>query len=106
MITDNDQQAAGPCALEVSVADAMTVREAFKYKHKRKGETVVEGFTGDDFHRKSGRWMHKVQMVDRESNRYFKEVVDPVSNEIVRRCEERLTEHRGHGDAKTRRPGK
>lgn len=87
-------------------ADKLPIRDSLTYKLKRsgRGKPAVEGFTGDDLHRKSGRWMHKVQIVDRENDRYFKKVVDPATGEVVRTCEERLSEHQGYGSAKGRKP--
>lgn len=91
--------------LEVSVIDTVTVRESFGYRVMLSGEKrpLVEGFTGDDLHRNSGRWMQKIQIVDREKDRYFKQVVDPTTGETLRRCEERLSKHRGYGSAKAPR---
>ena len=91
-------------APQAGAAGTLTLHDNLQYKLKRggKGKPVVEGFTGDDLYRKTGRWMHKVQIVDREQDRYFKEIVDPATGEVVRRCEEPLSEHRGHGTAKKR----
>jgi hypothetical protein len=88
--------------LEVSVVDAVTMHESLGYKLIRTGQKrpLVEGFRGDDLHRNSGRWMRKIQIVDRENDRYFKQIVDPATGEILRQCEEPLSKHRGYGSAK------
>jgi hypothetical protein len=91
-----------PRTLEVSVFDELTLHGSLAYKLKRQGEkrACVEGFTGDDLHRASGHWMRKVRIVNRKEDLYFEEIVHPETGEIVRRCEEPLSQHRGHGSAK------
>jgi hypothetical protein len=91
--------------LASNAGHGITLHDNLQIKVRRgaKGKPVIEQFTGDDLHRKSGRWMHKVQIVDREKDRYFKEVIDPETGEIVRRCEEPLSRHQGYRSAKKRR---
>jgi len=76
--------------------DGLAMRDSVRYKLKPSdgGRPVLEGFSGDDLHRNTGRWMQKVQIVDRANDRYFKEVTDLVTRQIVRKCEEPLSHHR------------
>src|SRR5450759_152156 len=52
--------------------DGLTFHDSLRYKLKGSGvgTPVLEGSAGDDLHRKTGRWMRKVQIVDRANNRY------------------------------------
>jgi hypothetical protein len=44
--------------------------------------------------------MMKTQIIDRRKNTYYERVVDPATGEVVHHCDEPLTSHQGHGDAK------
>jgi hypothetical protein len=57
---------------------------------------------GDDFHRKSGRWMKLYRLFDRVKRWYHERVTDPETGEVVHECSEPLTNHRGHGSDKTK----
>ena len=57
-------------------------------------------FVGDDLHRKSGKWNKKERYLNKDSDTYKEVVVDPETGEIVHYCEEPLSQHQGHGDAK------
>jgi hypothetical protein len=48
------------------------------------------------------KWMKKHRVIDRNEDRYFEEVIDPETGEVVPRCEESLSSHRGHGSAKNK----
>lgn len=56
--------------------------------------------TGDDLHRKSGKWYKKDRCIDKDNDHYKEMVVDPENGEVIHHCEEPLREHRGHGSAK------
>jgi hypothetical protein len=40
------------------------------------------------------------RVVDRRNNRYFEEIEDPKTGEVVRRVDEPLSDHQGRGDAR------
>lgn len=67
---------------------------------KSKDKERVKFKTGDDLHRKSGKWYDKKQRIDRDSDMYEEVIIDPETGEIVHQCKEPLSEHRGHGSAK------
>ena len=71
-----------------------------KARHGTKERPFYEAKSGAELHRKSGKWMNREMVVDRETDRYLEVVTDPETGEVVHRCEEPLSEHRGHGDAK------
>lgn len=62
-----------------------------------------EAYTGSDYHRDSRKWRQVSRVVDRENNRYTERIVDAAGN-VVREINEPLSQHRGHGAAKRRRP--
>jgi len=71
-------------------------------KHKRPGhkKPVYESKSGDELYRDTGQW-HKISReIDRENNRYRERIVDPKTGEVIRECDEPLTEHQGRGSAK------
>jgi hypothetical protein len=55
--------------------------------------------TGDDFHKASGTWRKRERLIDRDSDLY-QEVITDADDNVVHRCEEPLSSHRGHGTAK------
>jgi DNA-directed RNA polymerase subunit RPC12/RpoP len=89
-------------AIQVSISESVTIREMLGMKGKRQGEKkpFIESVSGDDLHRKTGKWMKLTRMIDRENNQYKEEVKDPATGDTVHRCEEPLSDHKGHGSAK------
>lgn len=73
---------------------------AYKAKPDGKGKPYLEGKTGEDLHRRTGKWMLLERVIDRAKNLYREIVKDPDTGKVVHRCEEPLTQHRGHGSAK------
>lgn len=71
-----------------------------KAKRKDKGKPFVEQVSGDDFQRKSEKWVHIDRIIDREQDIYKELVTDPKTGEIIHKCEEPLSKHQGHGSAK------
>jgi hypothetical protein len=86
----------------VEAVDTLEFHASLGFKVKRQGgdKPSLEGKTGDDLHRKTGKWMKKEQVVDRENDQYKEVVTDPESGKEVHRCEEPLSQHRDHGSAK------
>lgn len=71
-----------------------------KLKAAPTGKTTMEQFSGDDLHKKSGRWMTKQRVIDREKDKYKEVVTDPETGKVIHRCDEPLSKHTGHGAAK------
>lgn len=57
-------------------------------------------FSGDDLHRKSGKWYKKERIIDRDNDSYKEIVIDPDTGLVIHSCEEPLSQHQGHGSAK------
>ena len=71
-----------------------------KVKENGVGQPIQEFKVGDDLHRKSRKWYHKEMIIDRKNNSYKKIIKDKTTGEIIHKCEELLSKHRGHGTAK------
>ena len=84
----------------------ISVRSMLNWKHQWPGakRPVAEGVSGSERSQSSGRWMRKKRLIDRENDLYEEMVVDEESGEVVHENHEPLSEHRGHGSGKNRRP--
>ncbi|MFD1533335.1 hypothetical protein [Pseudonocardia aurantiaca] len=56
---------------------------------------------GDQLSVASGRWVRKRRLIDRDGDWYEETVVDPSTGETVHETREPLSEHWGHGSAKS-----
>lgn len=72
----------------------------FKAKEQGKGRPFIEGKSGEDLYRKTGKWMFLERVIDRAKNWYKELITDPATGKIIHHCEEPLSEHRRHGSAK------
>lgn len=68
-------------------------------KTKRK-KTQVECFTGTEWSHSRKKMVNKYRLIDRRNDLYIEWVIDPDTGEIIHSCEEPLSHHRGHGDAR------
>ncbi len=102
-----------PCAncgstsrlFSVAVNAIAQCRTRFRLRGRRSNvrKPFIEQIVGDDLHRRSGKWMKLERVIDWERDRYREVVTDPESGKVIHRCEEPLSQHSGHGAAKTRR---
>jgi DNA-directed RNA polymerase subunit RPC12/RpoP len=92
---------------EVVISGTIEVHEklGLKARHGATGKPFLESVSGDDLHRKSGKWMTLERVIDRENDRYKEVVTDPVTGEIIHLCEEPLSQHQGHGSDKKKKDG-
>ena len=67
------------------------------------GKPLREVKSGEELHRDSGEWRSIKRTVDRKTDRYRETVTRP-DGEIVRNVDEKLSEHRGHGNAARKPP--
>lgn len=63
----------------------------------------VDFIVGDDLRKKDNKWMKKLRVIDKDKNLYMETVSNPEINEIVHHCEEPLSDHQGHGSAKSKK---
>ncbi len=72
------------------------------YTLKKEGlkKPVVESIHRLETQKSTGRIMEKSRLIDLENDQYIEHVVDNITRETIHRCEEPLSEHKGHGSAK------
>jgi hypothetical protein len=115
LLEDPSKPSPGPCPqcggvtrhVLLEFHDEIGIREKLVMKLKDpsltgKAKVRQEQIVGDDLHKKSGRWLTKNRLIDRTENRYFEEVIDPATGEVVHRTDEPLDRHVGHGSDKAR----
>lgn len=92
----------------LNATDSFTFHEMGDLKGKRPGQKkpYIERRQGDSLFRKTGEWHDLSRVVDRENDHYSEKVTDPKTGEVIHECEEPLSEHQWHGDAKRKRPPK
>ena len=55
-----------------------------------------------EWFRKLGRWHQVTRIVNRRDDEYHEVIVDGQTGEVVREVHEPLSQHRGHGSARSR----
>ena len=86
-------------AEEIQVRDGLRGRvKDTRYNSKKNPRVKFE--VGASYSHKAKKWMHRERLVDRVHDRYREVVSDPETGQVVHRCEEPLSKHRGHGDDK------
>jgi hypothetical protein len=89
--------------VHIEVSETITVHESMRLKAREGGggKPVIDHFEGADLTKRTGKWMEKVRRIDKGADRYYESVVDPESGIETHHCDEPLSDHRGHGSAKT-----
>jgi hypothetical protein len=89
---DGETQAGFKERLGVKVKDPVLTGRA-KYRS--------EQISGDELNHSTGKWVKKIRVIDRQNDKYLEWVTDAQTGEALHRCEQPLSEHYGHGSAKT-----
>ncbi len=71
-----------------------------KARHANSRKPFWESYHGPERSIKTGGMVLKERVIDRENNNYIEKVQSYETGEMLHNCEEPLTEHIGHGDAK------
>lgn len=89
---------------EKTLAATTTPRASLGLKAREPGrrKPFLEQISGASYFRKAQRWVERLMRIDRRNNQYREVVTDPETGAIIHKCEEPLSEHRGHGDARKR----
>ncbi|WP_411387076.1 hypothetical protein [Pseudomonas sp. MPB03] len=56
--------------------------------------------SGQELSVRLGRYVNKERVLDKDNDRYLETVTDPLTGEVLRHCDEPLSEHQGRGSAK------
>lgn len=74
-----------------------------KVKDPKSKKPIREFKTGTEPQRgRPGKWACVYRNIDREHNTYDEKVVDEETGQVLHECHEPLSDHRGHGSARTR----
>jgi len=73
-----------------------------KGRHTGDTKPFVEQIGGADLCRKTGVWMEKTRVIDRDNDLYKETVKNPKTGEVIHHCEEPLSQHKNHGSAKNK----
>jgi hypothetical protein len=87
----------------VTVEAKLRIQARFKQRRPGWKRPIFESKSGDDFHVASGEWRKFSRAIDREHDRYTEYITDAAGN-VVRDVDQPLSEHRGQGSARRRRP--
>ena len=60
----------------------------------------MEGITHTEIARSTGKSVERKMLVDRQNDRYMEVVTEYETGVVVHHCDEKLSEHTGHGSAK------
>ena len=87
--------------VKMHIQENIGLRESVGLKVKVAGRSkpVLEHQQGWSWFKSGKVWHGVVRRIDRKDNRYFEHIEDE-QGEIVRHCEEPLTDHQGPGSAK------
>jgi hypothetical protein len=66
------------------------------------GEEICKLRSGDNLWRKQDKWMNLIRVIDMKNDRYRETITDPKNGQVIHHCDEKLSEHQGHGSAKKR----
>jgi hypothetical protein len=66
----------------------------YRMRSPGKGKWKRKEHGGDSFFRKDWRWHRLVRILDRTKNWYYEHITDAKTGDVVRHCEEPLSQHR------------
>jgi hypothetical protein len=86
----------------VSIMETLVVRDGYRLKAKRPGQKkpYLEELSRPDYSHSRGKHVHRQRVIDRDNDQYFEKITDYENGEVIHHCEEPLSQHQGHGDAK------
>jgi hypothetical protein len=65
----------------------------------KRGRWRRQLIVGEELSERTGEWVHKERLTDRDNNHYRERITD-ATGEVIHECEEPLSQHRDHGSAK------
>ena len=88
--------------VKTGASDRFEFHESLETKLRRRGSSKVvqRQRVGDSLTKRDGVWRKEVLVIDTEADLYKHQITDP-DGAVVHNDESKLTEHRGHGSAKT-----
>ncbi len=94
--------------IKLNIEERLEFKEKIQIKEKKEGKKkpTRESIYGDEINQATGKWIDKKRIIDRENDKYIETITDPETGEIIRHCDEKLSEHTGHGSAKITKASK
>jgi len=89
--------------IKLKFNDSVGIYDGFRLKKKQgtgKRKVRLDSFSGYE-RSNDGNLVYKERIIDQDENRYYEKVVDGEGN-VIRECDEKLTEHKGRGSAKNK----
>lgn len=92
-------------AHSVSIMEPLVAKDGYGLKAKRPSQKkpYVEDMSMPEYSRSRGKHVHKERVIDRDNDQYLEKITDYETGEVVHHCEEPLSQHQGHGDAKPKK---
>jgi hypothetical protein len=97
----------GSSARRVQVGEALAIPKVeifgklnWRSGEKRNRKPLRSGVTGDDFYKASGRWSSVTRVIDRLKDWYYEHIIDRETGQVLRHCDEKLSDHKGRGSAR------
>ena len=89
--------------VELILCDRISLNESIHGKTNKmpgKKKPAYEFQAGDEYSVSKIKFVSKQRVIDRAHDRYYEDVRDKETGEEIHHCEEKLSEHFGHGSAK------
>ncbi|HET6515412.1 MAG TPA: hypothetical protein VFG09_09665 [Thermodesulfovibrionales bacterium] len=67
---------------------------------KSKDKLRVDSLSGYEHCHRLNKIVEKQKVIDKNNNLYHEKITDPQTKEVIHQCNEKLSDHRGHGQAK------
>lgn len=85
-----------------SISEPLIAIFGYGLKAKRHGQKkpYVEELSMPDYSISRKKQVQRLRIIDRDHDRYFEKITDYQSGEVIHHCEENLSKHQGHGNAK------
>lgn len=92
--------------MHVSLQESAQARDGLGVKARRLGEKrpYFEGMSIPTHSVSTRKLVQREQIIDRDNDRYYEQVTDYDTGEVIHFNEEPLSKHVGHGTAKPRKP--
>lgn len=89
-------------AYMASIVDTLALHDGIGLKAKRPDQKkpFIEELSMPSYSYSRKKYVHRLRVIDRDNDRYFEKITDYETSEIIHNCEEPLSIHQGHGDAK------
>jgi hypothetical protein len=89
----------------VRLEEKVIVRDGIGIRARRSNQRkpFYESYGGPAMSHARGKHVHKARTMDRENDEYREYIQDYETGEVIHHCEEPLSAHKGHGDAKKKK---